>query len=80
MRTVEDAQRCIDQLNGVSLQGRAIRVDFSATRKPHNPTPGQYMGERKPMREWRTLYMQKWESADECRGRAIPPSGLWQAR
>lgn len=46
MRSVDDAQRCIDKLNGVVLNGRAIRVDFSATQKPHNPTPGQYMGER----------------------------------
>lgn len=59
MRTIEDAQRCIDKLNGVALQGRPIRVDFSATRKPHNPTPGQYMGERKPMREFLLLNCKK---------------------
>ncbi|ODO08852.1 transformer-2 protein [Cryptococcus wingfieldii CBS 7118] len=44
MRTVEDATRCIDKLNGLSLHGRNIRVDYSATQKPHHSTPGQYMG------------------------------------
>jgi transformer-2 protein len=48
MRTVEDAQRAIESLNGAVLNGRPVRVDFSATQKAHNPTPGQYKGERKP--------------------------------
>ncbi|ODO08738.1 transformer-2 protein [Cryptococcus wingfieldii CBS 7118] len=42
MRTVEDATRCIDKLNGLSLHGRNIRVDYPATQKPHHSTPGQY--------------------------------------
>lgn len=28
----------------MELDCRRIRVDFSATRKAHTPTPGQYMG------------------------------------
>lgn len=48
MASVEDAQKCIDSLNGQDLQGRRIRVDFSTTQKPHNPTPGAYMGPRRP--------------------------------
>jgi transformer-2 protein len=48
MASVEDAQKCIDSLNGTELQGRRIRVDFSTTHKPHNPTPGAYMGPRRP--------------------------------
>ncbi|OCF36679.1 transformer-2 protein [Kwoniella heveanensis BCC8398] len=51
MRTVEDATRCIDKLNGLSLHGRNIRVDYSATQKPHAPTPGEYMGVKRPIQE-----------------------------
>lgn len=47
MRNLEDAAKCIEKLNGFLLDGRPIRVDYSATQRPHNPTPGQYMGERK---------------------------------
>ena len=50
MRSTADAERCIEKLNGLMLHGRPIRVDFSATQKPHQPTPGQYMGEKKPLR------------------------------
>ncbi|WWD02894.1 hypothetical protein V865_000936 [Kwoniella europaea PYCC6329] len=51
MRTIEDATRAIEKLNGLSLHGRNIRVDFSATQKPHAPTPGQYMGVKRPTHE-----------------------------
>ncbi|KAK7061367.1 hypothetical protein R3P38DRAFT_2829111 [Favolaschia claudopus] len=47
MATVEDATRCIQELNGVDLNGRRIRVDYSVTDRPHNPTPGEYMGHRR---------------------------------
>ncbi|KAL0581247.1 hypothetical protein V5O48_000835 [Marasmius crinis-equi] len=39
MSTVEEATRCIQELNGIDLNGRRIRVDFSVTDRPHNPTP-----------------------------------------
>nr|XP_019046226.1 hypothetical protein I302_04966 [Kwoniella bestiolae CBS 10118]OCF25156.1 hypothetical protein I302_04966 [Kwoniella bestiolae CBS 10118] len=51
MRTIEDASRAIEKLNGLSLHGRNIRVDYSATQKPHAPTPGQYMGVKRPTYE-----------------------------
>lgn len=44
MASIEDAEKCIEGLNGVDIHGRKIRVDFSATKRPHSPTPGQYMG------------------------------------
>ncbi|WVQ72369.1 hypothetical protein IAR50_001921 [Cryptococcus sp. DSM 104548] len=44
MRSIDDASICIQKLNGHNLHGRHIRVDYSATRKPHQPTPGQYLG------------------------------------
>ncbi|KZV71390.1 RNA-binding domain-containing protein [Peniophora sp. CONT] len=47
MATVEDAERCIKELNGLDLNGRRIRVDFSVTNRPHAPTPGEYMGHRR---------------------------------
>lgn len=55
MRKTEDASRCIEKLNGMSLHGRTIRVDFSATVKPHNPTPGEYMGAKRPLRMFHLL-------------------------
>ncbi|KAF7966919.1 hypothetical protein HWV62_885 [Athelia sp. TMB] len=51
MATVEDATRCIQELNGVDLNGRRIRVDYSVTDRPHNPTPGEYMGHRRSERD-----------------------------
>lgn len=33
-----------DRANGMELDGRRIRVDFSITKRPHTPTPGIYMG------------------------------------
>lgn len=47
MSTVEDAARCVAELNGVELNGRRIRVDYSVTERPHQPTPGEYMGLRR---------------------------------
>lgn len=44
MATIDDAEKCIEALNGIDIHGRRIRVDFSATKRPHSPTPGQYMG------------------------------------
>lgn len=47
MRDVQDASACISELNGLDLHGRPIRVDYSVTTKPHQPTPGQYMGNKR---------------------------------
>ncbi|CAG8581528.1 6614_t:CDS:2, partial [Acaulospora colombiana] len=47
MSTVEEATRCVSELNGVELNGRRIRVDYSVTERPHAPTPGEYMGLRR---------------------------------
>ncbi|KAH9950047.1 hypothetical protein B0H21DRAFT_706523 [Amylocystis lapponica] len=47
MSTVDEASRCIKELNGVDLNGRRIRVDYSVTDRPHAPTPGEYMGHRR---------------------------------
>lgn len=47
MRSIEDATQCIDKLDGFTIHGRNIRVDYSATPKPHDPTPGQYLGPKR---------------------------------
>ncbi|KZT43053.1 RNA-binding domain-containing protein [Sistotremastrum suecicum HHB10207 ss-3] len=47
MATVDDAARCVTELNGIELNGRRIRVDYSVTDRPHAPTPGEYMGHRR---------------------------------
>ncbi|KAG0178805.1 transformer 2 beta [Apophysomyces sp. BC1034] len=41
----EDATRARDATNGLMVDNRKIRVDYSMTHKPHTPTPGFYMGE-----------------------------------
>ncbi|CEP17234.1 hypothetical protein [Parasitella parasitica] len=43
-----EATRARDALNGMDIDDRKIRVDYSVTHRPHTPTPGEYMGERKP--------------------------------
>ncbi|CAE6393103.1 Transformer-2 protein homolog beta OS=Bos taurus GN=TRA2B PE=2 SV=1 [Rhizoctonia solani AG-1 IB] len=48
MSTADEAARCITELNGLDLNGRRIRVDYSTTERPHAPTPGEYMGHRRP--------------------------------
>uniref|UniRef100_A0A8C4WV59 Transformer-2 protein homolog beta n=1 Tax=Eptatretus burgeri TaxID=7764 RepID=A0A8C4WV59_EPTBU len=42
--TDTDAKEAKDRANGMELDGRNIRVDFSITKRPHTPTPGVYMG------------------------------------
>uniref|UniRef100_A0A673B4R2 Transformer-2 protein homolog alpha n=1 Tax=Sphaeramia orbicularis TaxID=375764 RepID=A0A673B4R2_9TELE len=40
----EDSKEAKDRANGMELDGRRIRVDFSITKRAHTPTPGIYMG------------------------------------
>ncbi|XP_062312172.1 transformer-2 protein homolog beta [Osmerus eperlanus] len=40
----DDAKEAKERANGMELDGRRIRVDFSITKSPHTPTPGIYMG------------------------------------
>ena len=34
----------MERANGMELDGRRIRVDYSLTKRAHTPTPGIYMG------------------------------------
>jgi len=42
--TIDEATKAKNNCNGMVIDGRKIRTDYSATLKPHQPTPGQYMG------------------------------------
>ncbi|KAI0092526.1 hypothetical protein BDY19DRAFT_924818 [Irpex rosettiformis] len=65
MSTTEEATRCIKELNGVELNGRRIRVDYSITDRPHAPTPGEYMGHRR--RRGRDTYSSRDDRYDDSR-------------
>jgi len=41
---IESATKAKEQGTGLILNGRSLRVDYSRTGKPHDPTPGKYMG------------------------------------
>ena len=41
---IKSATDAREAMNGLELDGRKIRVDFSITKRPHTPTPGMYMG------------------------------------
>ncbi|XP_037957685.1 transformer-2 sex-determining protein-like isoform X1 [Teleopsis dalmanni] len=42
--STDDAKLAKKTLNGIDIDGRKIRVDYSFTQRPHSPTPGLYMG------------------------------------
>jgi len=42
--SVNSAKHAKEKLNGIEIDGRKIRVDFSLTQHAHAPTPGVYMG------------------------------------
>lgn len=47
----DDAFQARRKCNGIYIDERCIRVDYSITHRAHTPTPGMYMGIRKsPMR------------------------------
>lgn len=47
-QNVADAAEAKDRCNGIDIDGRKIRVDFSLTQRAHTPTPGIYMGKTHP--------------------------------
>ena len=42
--SVTEAEKARGAMDGMELYGHRIRVDFSVTRSPHQPTPGIYYG------------------------------------
>lgn len=51
-RATHDAMEAKDRCNGIEVDGRRIRVDYSITERAHTPTPGIYLG--KPTSEGRS--------------------------
>lgn len=47
-QNVADAAEAKERCNGIDIDGRKIRVDFSLTQRAHTPTPGVYMGKAHP--------------------------------
>ena len=45
---MEDATAAKNHCNGIEIDERRVRVDFSVTQRAHSPTPGYYQG--KPTR------------------------------
>jgi len=43
-KNTDDAVEARKQTQGLEMDGRPIRVDFSLTTRPHPPTPGRYLG------------------------------------
>ncbi|XP_077363949.1 transformer-2 protein homolog alpha [Festucalex cinctus] len=41
---LEDSKEAMERANGMEIDGRVIRVDYSITKRAHTPTPGIYMG------------------------------------
>jgi len=44
---MDDAISAKEQAIGTEIDGQRVRIDYSLTRGPHAPTPGQYMGRRR---------------------------------
>lgn len=42
--SIDDATEARDAMNGVELDRKKIRVDYSITKRAHTPTPGSYAG------------------------------------
>ncbi|CAG8592393.1 10442_t:CDS:2 [Funneliformis mosseae] len=53
MNSIDESTIAKDKTNGMELNGRNMRVDYSLTQRPHTPTPGEYMGDRP---RYRTSY------------------------
>lgn len=41
---IDEAKLAIEKTSGTQFFGREIRVDYSLTEKPHDPTPGRFFG------------------------------------
>lgn len=53
---IDDAIEAKEQCNGIEVDGRKIRVDYSITKRAHTPTPGVYMGKPTTKRDSRDRY------------------------
>ncbi|PVU98666.1 hypothetical protein BB559_001369 [Furculomyces boomerangus] len=56
MESLESASAARDETNGMVLDGRKIRVDYSITKKPHSPAPGRRNQDGEPAQPERRGY------------------------
>lgn len=66
---IKDAEAAKEKTNGTVIHGREIRVDFSKTQKPHDPTPGQYLGKSRDYPPRRSTDRYGSRSGDRYEGR-----------
>uniref|UniRef100_A0AAF5HYR0 RRM domain-containing protein n=2 Tax=Strongyloides stercoralis TaxID=6248 RepID=A0AAF5HYR0_STRER len=52
-KDIEDAIKAKNEMNGQEIDGRNVRVDYSVTKGPHDPTPGVYKGNKPSRRDYR---------------------------
>uniref|UniRef100_UPI00358E3333 transformer-2 protein homolog alpha-like n=1 Tax=Myxine glutinosa TaxID=7769 RepID=UPI00358E3333 len=69
---IDDARDAKEQANGMEVDGRNIRVDFSITKRPHTPTPGIYMG-RPSLRQSPNYYRESGRYRSRSRSRSYSP-------
>jgi len=74
--TVEGAMKAKEELSGITLHGRSLRVDFSYTKKAHSPTPGKYLGKVTRQRDSGRNYYPRYPSSSSSYDyyRRSPPS------
>ncbi|CAI2163240.1 10073_t:CDS:2 [Funneliformis geosporum] len=72
MNSIDESTIAKEKTNGMEVNGRNMRVDYSLTQRPHTPTPGEYMGDRP---RYRTSYSyRRTPSASPTRFRRKSPT------
>ncbi|KAF0024701.1 hypothetical protein F2P81_023503 [Scophthalmus maximus] len=64
---LDDSKEAMERANGMELDGRRIRVDYSITKRPHTPTPGIYMGRPTHRRRSPSPYYNRYRSRSRSR-------------
>jgi transformer-2 protein len=71
---IEHAIRAKEQGHGLEIDGASVRTDYSFTKRPHNPTPGRYMGHvRRPRYGYDRGYYRRSPPPYDDRYRRSPP-------
>mmetsp|Transcript_13659 Transcript_13659/g.18727 ORF Transcript_13659/g.18727 Transcript_13659/m.18727 type:complete len:178 (-) Transcript_13659:219-752(-) len=72
MATSEDARRALKHLNGKTVSGRVLMIEFAKRERARTPTPGQYKGVRSEPSNYddRSRYDDR---RDDRRERRTPP-------
>ncbi|XP_022787313.1 transformer-2 protein homolog beta-like isoform X2 [Stylophora pistillata] len=82
----DDAREAKQSTNGLEIDSRRIRVDYSITKRAHTPTPGVYMGKATQHRNYRKSTYddysrdREYYSRDSHRHRDYYSSGGYRSR